>query len=520
MCWASLGKLLQICMSMSLNSWRFEVLTSLLVGTATIAAVVISQEIAVAAKTGSEIYQIAIPITVQINSSVSDGSGVIIAKQGNTYTVLTNNHVVCSPENPTKCSDELTYTVRTYKGKNYPVTTVQRIQKSENDPDLAVVTFNSPEEYPVAILGNSALAQPGVDIYVYGFPEDGHRVGVEREPELAKGSITSCPRSRPGGYTLRYSATTWNGMSGSPVIDGDGRVIGIHGQGDRQPSDVLDNQGQTTGEVTVKTGFNAAIPINTLMSLRSQIGQSIANLTVDNTPSATSPVSLNNPNDAKTYYVRGLSRFDLGDFPGSIADFNQALQNQPNYAEAYFYRGLTRFNQGNLQGSLADYTQAIRLSPRYADAYYNRGVVLSALGNKPGAIADYSQVIRLDSTSAAAYNNRGLARSDLGDQPGAIDDYNQALRLTPDRANTYFNRGLAHFRLKDYQQALTDYTQAIRLNPNYAKAYGNRGITHSQLGNKQSAIADLQQAAQLFNAQGQLVDYQRALDRIREIQNQ
>jgi len=503
---------------MNLNYLRFEVLTSLFTGTITVAAVVISQGVAMAAKTGPEIYQIAIPITVQINSSSSDGSGVIIAKQGTTYTVLTNNHVVCTPTNPVKCSND-TYTLRTYKGKNYPVTTVQRIQKTENDPDLAVVTFNSPDEYPVATLGNSDLAQPGVDIYVYGFPQDGSRFGAEREPELARGSITSCPRSRLGGYTLRYSATTWKGMSGSPVIDGDGRVVGIHGQGDRQPSDVIDDQGQTTGEVIVKTGFNAAIPINTLISLRSQIGQSIANLTVDNTLSASNSVSLNNPNDANTYYARGLSRLDLGDLPGSIADFNQALQNQPNYAEAYFYRGLARFNQGNLQESITDYTQAIRLSPSYADAYYNRGVVLSTLGDKPGAIADYTQVVRLDSTSAAAYNNRGLARSDMGDQSGAIDDFNQALRIVPDRANTNFNRGLAHFRLKNYQQALTDYTQAIRLNPNYAKAYGNRGITHLQLGNKPSALTDLQQAAQLFYTQGQIADYQRALERIKEIQS-
>ncbi|MFP4102422.1 MAG: tetratricopeptide repeat protein [Coleofasciculus sp.] len=498
---------------MMLRHLQFYALTSVVLAIVTGAnAVIINSE--------SDIQQIAVSITVQINSSISDGSGVIVAKQGNTYAVVTNNHVVCSSDNPRRCSDNVTYTVRTYRGKEYRILKVQRLQKTKNDPDLAIVTFNSSETYPVATLGNSDVAKPPASIYVYGFPSTRNRSGSEREPELSKGHITSRPQSRPGGYTLRYNAETWNGMSGGPVFDSDGRVIGIHGQGDREPSDAIDDQGYTTGQVSIGTGFNAAIPINTFLAMRSQIGQIAANLTIDNTPTTSRPVSLNNPNDALTYYVRGLSRLDMGDFSGSIADFNQALQKQPNYAEAYFYRGLARLQQRDLQGSIADYNQAIRLDPSYPEAYYNRAVVRSQLGDKAAAIADYTQAIRFDSTFAAAYNNRGLARSDLGDQQGAIDDFTQALQINPGKANTYYNRGLAHERLGNDRGALADYTQAIQINPNYAKAYGNRGLLLAQLGNVQGAIADLQQAAQLFRAQGKMEDYQKALDRIRQIQQQ
>jgi len=35
---------------------------------------------------------------------------------------------------------------------------------------------------------------------------------------------------RPQGY--RYNAVTVRGMSGSPVFDTNGRVVGIHGQGE------------------------------------------------------------------------------------------------------------------------------------------------------------------------------------------------------------------------------------------------------------------------------------------------
>lgn len=493
---------------------------NLLTRIAIVAAVVISECDMVSAKNGAEIHQIAVSITVQINSPVSDGSGIIVAKQGNTYTVLTNNHVVCSSANPRRCSDEVSYTVRTHQGKNYRVLTVQRLQKTENHLDLAVVTFNSPEPYPVAILGNSDAAQPAQEIYVYGFPTMGNRVGSQREPELTKGNITSRPQNRLGGYTLRYNAPTWSGMSGSPVFDREGRVIGIHGQGDREAYDAIDHQGYTTGQVSVRTGFNAAIPIQKFLAMRSQIGQSVANIKVDNTPIATSSVSPTRTNDAQSDYVRGLSHFDMGEWLKSIADFDQAIQKQPNYTEAYFYRGLARLQQGDLPGSIADYSQAIRLNSSYADAYYNRAVVRSQSGDQAGAIADYTQAIRIDSSFAAAYNNRGLARSDLEDQQGAIEDFSQALRINPGKANTYYNRGLAYSRLRDDRRAIADYTEAIRLNSNYAKAYGNRGLAFARLGELHSAIADLQQAAQLFRAQGRMEDYHKALDRIRQIQSQ
>lgn len=503
---------------MSLGDSRFNALTSLLVGTATVVATVISQGAAVFAKTGPEIYQIAIPITVQINGSdTGSGSGVIIAKQGNTYTVVTNNHVVCNPENPVKCSSDITYTVRTYKGKEYRGTP-RRLQKSGNDPDLAVVTFNSPDEYPVATLGNSDLAQPTVEIYIYGFPILQNRFGDQRQPEVTKGSITGRGQNEPGGYILRYTAPTWEGMSGSPVFDTDGRVIGIHGQGIKETQDVVDERGQTTGELPSKTGFNAGIPINILIAMRGQIGQSVANLIVDNTPFANSSVSLNNPNDARDYYLRGLSRFDGGNLQGSITDFSQAIQSQPNYAEAYFYRGLARLNQGDLQGSIVDYSQAIQIDRNYADAYYNRAVVRSQLGDKQGAIADYTQAIRLNDNFTAAYNNRGLIRFSLNDLQGAIADFDQALQINPNRANTYFNRGQAYYRQRSYQQALADHTEAIRLNPNYAKAYAQRGATRFRLGDKQGAIADLQTAAQLFKTQGRMADYQRVLQLMQDVQ--
>ena len=497
---------------------RFDSLASILAGTVTVAGIVIFAPAPIFAISSPEIAKLAESVTVQINGKspnmVSSGTGFIIAKKGTTYTVLTANHVVVNPK--------FTYTIRTSTGKDYQVTRSVLLQKGQNAPDLAVVTFNSAESYPVVTLGDSEQAAVGTGIFVFGYPanELQEKYGTNRNFEFSPGFVTSRLPNHAQGYTLRYNAVTKGGMSGGPVFDVEGRVVGIHGQGDQDLDDVTDTDKKFLigNKAITKTGFNSAIPINTFIAKLSEAGLNRSALLINTSPTANAPLKLNNPQDAKTYYVRGLTRFDKGDASGAVADFTKAIQTQSDYVEAYFYRGLAYFDLREIPKSIADYSKAIALNAGYVDAYYNRGLVLSAMGDKPGAIADYTQVIRLDRNFAAAYNNRGLALSDLGDQKGAIDDFNQALQINPGRANTYFNRGLALFRINNDRSALADYTQAIQLNPNYAKAYANRGITLARMRDTKGAMADLQQAARLFRAQGMNADAQKALDLIGQLQ--
>ena len=498
---------------MSTGYSHFDSLTRILAGTLTAAGIVIFAVVPVFAKTPQEIAKLAESVTVQINGKTSGGTGFIIAKQGNTYTVLTANHVVADTNS--------TYIIRSSTGKNYQITRSVLLKKGQNAPDLAVVIFQSTESYPVVTLGDSEQATVATEIFVFGYPgvPASRNYQKERNFEFSPGFVTSRISNHPQGYNLRYNAVTKGGMSGGPVFDREGRVVGIHGEGDLDYDSVADTDKKViTGSAITKTGFNSAIPINTFIAKLSETGLNRSALLVNTSTATNAPLKLNNPQDAKTYYVRGLSRFDKGDLSGAVEDFTQAIQTQSDYPEAYFYRGLAYFDLRQMQKSIADYSKAIALNAGYVDAYYNRGLVLSEMGDKPGAITDYTQVIRQDNTFARAYNNRGVLLSELGDQKQAIDDFNQALEINPGGANTYFNRGLALFRINNDRSALADYTQAIQLFPNYAKAYANRGITLVRMGDRQGAIADLQQAARLFKDQGMVADAQKALDMIQQLQ--
>lgn len=105
--------------------------------------------------TESEINKIAGEITVRIDGQNRGGSGVIVEKQGDTYYVLTNWHVV------NKVGD---YQVRTPDGEMHPV--YYSLIKQVPNVDLAVVPFTSSQNYPVAETGDPTQLIQGKPVFV------------------------------------------------------------------------------------------------------------------------------------------------------------------------------------------------------------------------------------------------------------------------------------------------------------------------------------------------------------------
>jgi S1-C subfamily serine protease len=151
------------------------------------------------------------------------GTGFIVRKNGDRYTVLTNEHVIRSAAN---------YTISTSDGRRYQIDSSQ-IRKLSG-VDLAEVEFTSSDNYEIAELSNSSNSlSGGKKVYTYGFNAISQGL-PERTSQFLQGTIAgNLPRSR-NGYSLTFNLAVIPGLSGSPLIDEDGRVIGIYGLADRQ----------------------------------------------------------------------------------------------------------------------------------------------------------------------------------------------------------------------------------------------------------------------------------------------
>jgi tetratricopeptide (TPR) repeat protein len=503
-------------------------LTAAVFGTAA-TIVLIQPHAAFAALSATQVDAIARQVTVRIDGQ-NPGSGVIIAKGGQIYYILTAEHVVRTPDE---------YYVLTPDDKSYKID-YSRVKKLPG-LDLAVLTFTSAQTYRVVAIGSSRQLKEGTVAYVGGFPLQGTSTKQTRY-QFSTGEIAA-QASRPldNGYALAYLNDTFVGMSGGPVLDQQGQLVGIHGASKTR---FAENQGinPTSGR---KFGLNLGIPIDAFLRSASQI---IPELKLPAASAASVSVQMKaadlfiqavdhaitgkakeaslsidqvirlQPNYAAAYFIRGGFRQVDNDQRGAIADYDQAIRLNFKNADVYSNRGGARDELGDKQGAIADYNQAIRLNPNSADAYVNRGAARYSLGDRQGAVSDLDQAIRLNPNHAIAYSNRGVVRNELNDKQGAIADLDQAIRLNPNYAEAYYNRGNAHADLGDKQGAIADLDQAIRLNPNLALAYNNRGKARYELGDRQGAFLDLQRAAELAQAQGNTQVYEIAISNLKVLQ--
>ncbi|RAM48115.1 MAG: hypothetical protein C6Y22_29610, partial [Hapalosiphonaceae cyanobacterium JJU2] len=341
----------------------FYTLPSVFIG---VSMVLVQSQVAVALSQ-QEVEQISREITVRIVDSQNPnlaGSGVLIKRSGDTYTVLTAYHVV---------KDGGKYEIITPDTQTHQVKSVKRLP----DVDLAVVEFSSSKDYKIAKIGNSDKATSSTSVYVAGFPG---RTAAISNPQLFfnKGQVQANGAAQRDGYNILYDNDTLSGMSGGAVLNELGEVVAIHGRVDEQE---IGEKSQSK----IITGLGTTIysALRQMLAVGVDVGVRPPDVV------ATGP-------KADDFFIRANEKSDQKDYKGAIADLTQAIRLNPNYAEAHYNRGNARYYLGDKQGAIADYNSAIKINPNLAQAYNNRGNVRSELGDKQGAIADYNSAIKIN----------------------------------------------------------------------------------------------------------------------------
>lgn len=180
---------------------------------------------------GVSVPAIAKQVTVRILTDPGMGSGAIVDRIGQTYTVLTNAHVVAD-------SEDNRYTILTADGRTHSGRWLRSAQFP--DVDLALVQFRSDRAYRVVPLADSQTIAIGDPVYVAGFP-NWHPINSDAIEEtrhwgtrafrLTSGKVGMLPsKSLQEGYQLGYTNEIEEGMSGGPVLDRYGQLIGINGR--------------------------------------------------------------------------------------------------------------------------------------------------------------------------------------------------------------------------------------------------------------------------------------------------
>ena len=213
----------------------------------------------------------------------------------------------------------------------------------------------------------------------------------------------------------------------------------------------------------------------------------------------------------------GLKTSDGAVIQHLLERFEHPILNQDD-VEAYFNRALTRSELNDNEGAIADYSRVVEINPKQDVAYNNRGILRYQLGNKEGAIPDFNRALMSNPASSITYCNRGIVRAELGNAMGAVEDFSNAIQVDSNCLPAYFQRGLARTQMGNKMGAVEDFSHVIRLNDHEAAAFLYRGMARTKLGDRIGAIRDLKEASRLFGIQGNAVSRDQALNMISQIQ--
>ncbi|MCZ8066420.1 MULTISPECIES: tetratricopeptide repeat-containing serine protease family protein [unclassified Microcystis] len=313
-----------------------------------------------------------------------NGSGVIIAREGNNYTVLTASHVLCKDYEVNCKNYYYELQVVTHDGKKYSLNP-NSIRKLP-EVDLVVFQFTSDRDYRLATLANYELADEQF-IFASGWPDPkfvGKRERFFNVGKVLPKAISPLFKIFPPsfGYELIYTSVTYGGMSGGPVLDTEGRVIGIHGQ----------NEGEKIKEVRVAIGFSLAIPITTFLKLAPQSGIQ-GQINVENSP----------PNT--------LSLQEIGD---ELYRAFEVPNNNDTNPLNWLNQGNKMWRLGQLALAYAAYEKALQLDAQLYQAWYGKGLVLTYWKRPQEALAAYEQALKINPNSDTAKKLRDKLQESLG----------------------------------------------------------------------------------------------------------
>ncbi len=488
----------------------------------------------------AKIKAIAEPITVRIDASKENGSGVIVAKQGETYYVLTAEHVVAK---------EREYQVVTPDGKQYPLD-YSKVKKIAG-ADLALLQYSSQEDYQVATLANykskqeemleemsAAVSNPQTAraniekigqkyelifretqylipwIFLFGWQRQKNtpqpwltagRDSTQRKVFLAEEDeattvfkdISSFTQEK--GYQLRYTNFSQGGMSGGPVLDTQGRVIGIHTAA----------EGERVGLREIQLGFSLGIPIKTFLRSAERAGikpewlkvetSSPPLITAEDEKAITESLFQVTPptaNARATDWINyGNELWRLFRYEEAITAFEKAIALQPNLAQAHYGKGISleskeflreiqyleqpfteeaaepiELDRETSQQALAALAKTTELDPNFELAWREQGVLLQELERYPEALAAYDKAITLNPTDDRLHYFRGGLLMELGRHSEAVEAFSKAIAIKPD-VIYYSSRLTAYMMLGDSQSARADMERVKELDPEFLGKY-------------------------------------------------
>jgi len=323
------------------------------------------------------------------------GSGCFISADG---LVLTAAHVVAGRKE---------VSVRNAAGKIFPVKEV-----CPGDFSADAVLLRTRAEEPMFLRMAEEDAAPGDSLWVSGFP-----ISMNL-PVTSRGKVRSLP-STPG-RPMFTTVPLMPGQSGAPVLNGDGRLVGIA------------SRGSLAVRGAGAPARSEATPLTALLKLREMSFRPESFASVRELSQWTSRGTFFDPAVAAAEQTV-LSR----DFGQAEEAITSALARHAEDPGLLLRRAMVRLAIGQTSDAEADARLAAAYGPRDPEPRRFLCSLLLSMGRAPEAVEALQEAFRLDSEDADTAEALAELLNSAGKYREAITPAERATRLNPDSCRAW-----------------------------------------------------------------------------------
>lgn len=401
---------------------------------------------------------------------VMQGSGFFFDNKGH---FITNYHVI---------KDAFKADIKSIDGKNYQVVNIISVDEKR---DLAKVLVNLLGDSVMPLEIAESIPNLAERIIVIGSP-----MGLEQT--ISDGIISSIRDVPEIGKILQITAPISPGSSGSPVINMDGKVVGI-----------------ATSYMKEGQNLNFAIPgiysleLKPLSIVHPDTFQAlqVSPIQKDNKQPITdsndsiwdqdwTPVDKKR---AEELYNQGNKFLIASDYKRALVLFIKATEDYPLYAEAWIGQATCYGELGFEENEFRCIEKAIALKPDYGHAYFRMGLHYGRKGLYKEAFNQIKKTKQLDSYHPGANYYLGLFSYKLGNYKDAIQYLQDNLKVFTQDDEAFYYIGVSFFELNQFEDAISALQNSVSLRAT-SSAYYFLGRSFDSLGQKQEAIAAFKSA--------------------------
>ncbi len=209
------------------------------------------------------------------------------------------------------------------------------------------------------------------------------------------------------------------------------------------------------------------------------------------------PALFGQSDDAGNGMLAGLTALRAADHTAAQAAFSQVVVAEPDNAKAWYYRGVSRLQAGDAEAAVNDLGRALRLAPTDGNVLIRHAEACMAMGWSTMAQQDLEQVLALRGDGPVAEHALlllGELSFGAGDLITAKAHYDRLIHIAPYNVLGLVDRGIILIALGQNVAAIADLEQAIALDPSLDMVHGQLALAHHRLGHRMEACQAWQQA--------------------------